>query len=228
MLRARRRVSLSHTENLTLCVYPWWQRDEGSGLSHRIPYKMYTTQRYLFVYQHNKIALIFYSQSSIGLEYTQHTDPAYDSISSSLFTVRCRCRRSFQAATAVMRASIYFVLSFSPLPLPFANTHFMAPCKPIVSCSFPFIHSFCLFFRRFPLFPRISFSLPHSRTHSFSSRTHAVYAQNSLFIPSTIVCFSLLFPSRSVHTTNLFLHDIDIDMYTNANKTFYIRNCEQS
>lgn len=153
------------------------------------------------VYINNKIALMFYSQSSIGLEYT---DPAYDSISSSLFTTR---RRSFQAATAVMRANVRSI--FFTLLLRILHT-FYSPCKPIVLLFS--IHSFILLFLRFPLFPRISFSLP--LTHSFvRSRTlNCVRAEQFVYIVDNRLFFSSPV-ARFIPPTSFFFYMTSIYVY---------------
>lgn len=84
--------------------------------------------------------------------------------------------------------TLYFVLSFSRC---LCLLHILWPH--VSPLSLALFHSFILLlFLRFPLYFRASLSLSHSRTQPF---VHAVYAQNSLFISSTIVCFSLLFSS---------------------------------
>lgn len=158
---------------------------------------------------------MFYSQSSIGLEYRVWLDFFiafhYASLLSSVILGR-HCRHARKHFISFYLSHVAFAFCI--------YTHILWPH--VSPLSLALFHSFILLlFLRFPLYFRASLSLSHSRTQPF---VHAVYAQNSLFISSTIVCFSLLF---SVHTTNLlFIHDIDIDMYTNANITFYIRNCE--
>lgn len=127
------------------------------------------TTEFLTISQHNKIALKF-----LKAQLLKSTDPAHDSISSSLFSTR---RRSFWAAAAVVRVdTLYFILSFFLTLLFFI--HFNVRIS-LLSRSFSFIHSFS--------------SFPSIPVHLFLS--HSVCAQYSLFISSTIVCFSLLFRS---------------------------------
>lgn len=130
---------------------------------------------------------MFYSQSSIGFRVHTHThtDPR-------VFLTRFLHRFSLRDVVVVVvvvvghsgpplpscaRKRTHFISFFLSFSRCFCllHTHFMAPCKPHCLALF---HSFIfVFFHRFPLFPRISFSLPltHARIHSLThSSVHAL------------------------------------------------------
>lgn len=195
--RTRRRVSLSHTENLCLCVLCIrGGRRRQRSQDHRIPYKIYLhtshRARDMFVYyiyqQQNRSHVLL---SKLNWFRVPRMTRFLHRFSLCVVAVVGHSRPPLPSCAQ----TLYFVLSFSRcLCLLHIHTHFMAPCKPIVPCSFPFIH-----FASFPsfpsIFPRISFSLP--LTHS-AIRSRSVRAEQFVYIVDNRLFFSsLLVLSRS-------------------------------